>query len=158
MGDVTDLSTVLATCGPALGRVARVYAHTPQEREDLQQEILAAVWRALPTFRGESNVRTFVLRVAHNQGITWAARRRRFEPEVEVAEHDPRLDAAGDRRDLERALRSLPLAYRQILALALEDLSHAEIAAALGISENNVAVRMSRARDALRRAMGGPHG
>jgi RNA polymerase sigma factor (sigma-70 family) len=52
------------------------------------------------------------------------------------------------------AIQSLPLAHRQIIVLMLEDLSHAEIAEVLGITENNVAVRLNRARNALKNAMG----
>lgn len=52
------------------------------------------------------------------------------------------------------AIQSLRVAYRQIITLVLEDLSHAEIAEVLGISENNVAVRLNRARGALKAALG----
>ena len=54
-----------------------------------------------------------------------------------------------------RIIRTLPLPYRQVLTLALEDLAHDEIADVLGTTANNVTVRLSRARDALRKAMGG---
>jgi RNA polymerase sigma-70 factor (ECF subfamily) len=50
-------------------------------------------------------------------------------------------------------VRTLPLGQRQVLTLALEGLSHAEIAEVVGITPQNVAVRLGRARDALRRSM-----
>ena len=62
----------------------------------------------------------------------------------------------GDRGRLFEAIRALPVSHRQVITLALEDLPHDEIAAVLGISVNNVNVRLSRARDALRAQMGGP--
>ena len=65
--------------GDALERVAWGYVDNAPDREDLMQEILMALWRALPRFRGESSLRTFVLQVAHNRSITFATRRRRFE-------------------------------------------------------------------------------
>jgi RNA polymerase sigma-70 factor (ECF subfamily) len=49
-----------------------------------------------------------------------------------------------------RAVRRLPLPQRQVLMLALEELSHAESAQILGISENAVATRLHRARERLR--------
>jgi DNA-directed RNA polymerase specialized sigma24 family protein len=52
-----------------------------------------------------------------------------------------------------RHLRTLPLGQRQVLALALEGLPHAEIAAIVGITPENVAVRLGRARVALRRSI-----
>jgi RNA polymerase sigma-70 factor (ECF subfamily) len=50
-------------------------------------------------------------------------------------------------------LRALPLGQREVLALALEGLPHAEIAAIVGITPENVAVRLGRARAALRRLL-----
>jgi RNA polymerase sigma-70 factor (ECF subfamily) len=52
------------------------------------------------------------------------------------------------------AIQSLPVTQRQMIALMLEGLSHAEIGEVLGITENNVAVRLTRARKALKEAMG----
>ncbi len=54
------------------------------------------------------------------------------------------------RETLLAAIRALPVNYRQVITLALEDLAPAEIAAVLGVTENNIAVRLNRARTALR--------
>jgi RNA polymerase sigma factor (sigma-70 family) len=60
----------------------------------------------------------------------------------------------GERRDrLREAVRQLPLAARQVIVLSLEGLSQREIGDVLGITENNVAVRLTRARKLLRRAL-----
>jgi RNA polymerase sigma factor (sigma-70 family) len=58
------------------------------------------------------------------------------------------------RERLDAAIRRLPIVHRQVLTMALEDLSHAEIGSVLGIRENAVAVRLTRARQALRDALG----
>jgi RNA polymerase sigma factor (sigma-70 family) len=55
---------------------------------------------------------------------------------------------------LAQAIRSLPVAYRQVITMALEELPHADIALVLGISDSNVAVRLSRARAMLREKLG----
>ncbi len=152
------LDPLLITYGPALARVAGHYARSPAERDDLLQDIVVAAWRALPTFRGECSPRTFLLRVAHNRAVSWSAHRRPFEPEVETAVDmhvDQQIDARGRRIALQRAVRELPEGQRQVVVLVLEDLTHAEIADVLGISENNVAVRLNRAREALRQTLGG---
>jgi len=52
------------------------------------------------------------------------------------------------------AIQTLPVTHRQIIVLMLEGLSYAEIGEVLGITENNVAVRLTRARKALKDAMG----
>jgi len=152
------IEQVLAEHGALVRRVAATYERDPAAREDLLQEILLALWRALPRFRGESSERTFVLRVAHNRGLTHAFRRRPrglpLDEAGEVADPGPgpeRSATLAQRRErLLGALHRLPLATRQILSLGLEGLSGAEIAALLGITENNANVRLSRARRALR--------
>ena len=55
-----------------------------------------------------------------------------------------------DSNRLMTAIRELPVGFRQVLTLALEDLSQREIAEALGITENAVAIRIHRARRLLK--------
>jgi RNA polymerase sigma-70 factor (ECF subfamily) len=82
-----------------------------------------------------------------------------LSPQLEPADPRPHPEeqaAIANQRDrLRSAIQRLPLAYRQVVMLMLEELSHAEIAEVLGISESNVAVRLNRARKALREAMEG---
>ena len=147
--------------GAALWRVIASYAPPGAERDDLAQEILVAIWQALPRFRGESSAKTFVLRIAHNRAVShaWArAKRPPTEPErADIPDPRPGADeqvAANERAErFLRHLRALPIGQRQVLALALEGLAHAEIAAIAGITVENVAVRLGRARDALRRSL-----
>ena len=152
---------VLRELGPALWRVIASYAPPGAERDDLAQDVLVAVWQALRGFRGESSARTFVLRIAHNRGLSHAWRRNKHPPgEPEPPDlADPRPGADERVATLQRAeqflrhLRTLPLGQREVLALALEGLPHAEIAAIVGITPENVAVRLGRAREALRRSI-----
>lgn len=141
----------------AIRRLAATYEREPARRQDLVQDIWLALWQALPSFRGDCSERTFVFRIAHNRAVShikhW--RIRRTEP---LSEIDP-VDAAGDPErvtgDRERgerlqaAVRRLPLGLRQVTVLLLEGLSQRESAEVLGITENNVAVRLTRARAAL---------
>ena len=146
----------------ALGRLAGSYAGSTGEREDLVQDIALALWQALPRFRGESSERTFLFRIAHNHCIDHITRRRPVSSLQEL-EIDP-VDGARsiettltDQQDSARlmdAVRRLPMIQRQVVSLALEDMDYAEIAAVLGISENNVGVRLNRARAGLRKLMG----
>ena len=142
--------------GDALERVAWGYVDNAPDREDLMQE-MTALWRALPRFRGESSLRTFVLQVAHNRSITFATRRRHFADlpgEGQLPDPAPlveeRLIEEQDRDRLFRAIRRLPEAQRQAVMLHLEGLSQREIAAIQATSEGNVGVRLTRARKALR--------
>jgi RNA polymerase sigma-70 factor, ECF subfamily len=156
---------ILRDHGAALSRLAFSYEAVTSVREELVQEIALAIWRALPHFRGDCSVRTFVFRIAHNRGLTHACRRKpAHQPLDEVEESDEPIDPrpepdeqAADmhqRARLKSSIQSLPLAHRQIIVLMLEGLSHAEISEVMGITENNVAVRLNRARSALKDVLG----
>lgn len=150
----------LQAYGGAVLKVARAYTLTAEEREDLAQEILLQLWRSLPHFGGRANASTWVYRVALNTALGWhrkeGRRRARQQPLVEPEEVPvPGPDSAEQlhqREAVERlyaAIRQLPKAEAALVLLYLEDLSYREIASVLGISENNVGVKLTRARRAL---------
>jgi len=156
---------ILGEHGPAISRLAYSYEAVAGIREELVQEIGLAIWQALPHFRGECSERTFVFRIAHNRGLTHVWRRRPPQESLEELEEsdepvDPRphpdeqAAQTKQRAQLMSAVQSLPVAHRQMIVLVLEGLSYAEIGEVLGITENNVAVRLTRARKALKDAMG----
>lgn len=152
---------VLQKYGAALNRLAATYARESREREDLLQEIVFAIWRALSRFRGESSERTFVFRIAHNRAITHVAQRRpamvAADDELEVVDIRPdperAFSAQQEGRRLLDAIRSLPLAYAQVVTLTLEGMSYSEVGEVLGISEANVGVRLTRSREMLRKLL-----
>ena len=144
-------------------RIASSHEAQPSLLEDLMQDIYFAIWRALPSFRGDSSLRTFVARIATNRAVTHVARAVKSPASLELHEDIP---APGDnperqaialeprRARLASAVRSLPLAYRQPAMLALEGLTPREMAEVLGITTNAVAIRMSRAKALSSRAHG----
>lgn len=153
--------------GPIWARLAAGYEKANAAREELVQEIALAVWQALPHFRGECSERTFIYRIAHNRGLTHAYRRQAANYSLDELPQslepvDPRplpeeqVARTSQRDQLRSAIQRLPLVYRQAVMLMLEDLSHAEIAEVLGLSEGNVSVRLNRARKALKAMLGGP--
>ena len=151
--------------GGALARIAGSYERSPAGREDLVQDMILALVQALPKFRGESAVGTFVYRVATNQALDRLARRTPAMIELsdapEVADPNPgperRYRQMDQRERLLAAIRQLPLSLRQVITLVLEGLAHQEIAAILGITENNVGVRANRARTRLRDLLSEDH-
>lgn len=148
---------------PALRRLAASYERDLSRQQDLVQDIWLAVWQALPRFRGECSERTFVFRIAHNRAVSHVDHfhRRRADTLDEDAPlaapgPDPERSLTIQERHtrLRAAVQALPLSLRQVVVLTLEGLSHAEVAEITGITENNVAVRLTRARAALSRLMG----
>lgn len=145
-----------------IARIAASHEARPHLAEELVQDIWFAVWRALPSFRGDSSLRGFVARIAGNRAATHVARAVRTPKSDEVDESlpasgdDPEASAfASDRQArMLAAVRSLPLVSRQVVTLTLEGFAPGEIAAVLGISANAVSIRLSRAKDHLRHRLG----
>jgi RNA polymerase sigma factor (sigma-70 family) len=152
---------LLAANGAALLRLAASYTNRASDRDDLFQEIALAIWKALPRFRGESSDRTFIFRIAHNRAMSHLVKRRPLASAADgdVDVQDPRPDPETallrdqQRAQLLAAIRELPVEYRQVMTLALEGMSYAEIAHVVGIRETNVGVRLNRGREMLRRLM-----
>ena len=157
-----DFDRIVMDHGAMIKRIASSYEADGSLAEELVQEIYFAVWRALPGFRGDSSVRTFVARIATNRAITHVARALKLPPSLELNEKIPSAGdnpegqtiAADRQAGLMAAVQRLPLSYRQIVTLTLEGLTPKEIADFLGLSINAVGIRLSRARELLRRQMG----
>jgi RNA polymerase sigma-70 factor (ECF subfamily) len=142
-------------------KVARAYTRTAEDCQDLGQEILLQVWRSLPQYEGRASAATWVYRVALNTALGWQRneRRRRLphEPILEVEDRS-RLDSDGAQQVAQReaveqlyfAIRQLPKTDAALVLLFLDDLSYRQMAEVLGISESNVAVKLHRAKQALR--------
>lgn len=155
--------TLLAAHAPLIDRILSAYERRPAVRAELRQEVAIALWQALPRFRGDSGLNTYVARIAHNVGVSHVRRDAREGPHAELDEALPSDAAAPEsetsreqqRRQLADAIRTLPLGQRQVVVLHLEDFDHAQIAATLGINEGAVAVRLTRARQALAAILNG---
>jgi len=159
-----ELGALLREHGGLIVRIARSHESDRGRAEELVQDIHVAIWQALPKFRGEANVRTFIARIAQNRAITHVtreARRPRSAPLEEIVDILPSdaatpEDAAAQtqaRRRLQRAVGELPLALRLAVTLALEGFSPDEVATVLGISTSAASVRLHRAKAALIEAM-----
>lgn len=146
--------------GAALARLAGSYERDPALREDLFQEICLAVWRALRSYRGDSSVRTFVFRIAHNRAVSHVVKRAgqrtqsldalETEPARPGRSAEDTLDQAVRAERLQNAISGLPLGLRQPVIMALEGFKTREIAEVLGLTENAVSIRMTRARQVLK--------
>ncbi|PZO46353.1 MAG: RNA polymerase sigma factor [Alphaproteobacteria bacterium] len=154
MGDERFQAWVSEHVG-VLHRIARAFA-LGADQHDLLQELLLALWRAAPSFRGDSAPTTFIFRVAHNRALTWRrseARRRHRQSEYERLRVD---EAIGEDPQIERlyaAIRKLDPVDRSLMLLSLEGQSYAEIAAIHGLSETNVGARLTRTRKKITQMM-----
>ena len=148
---------------PALRRLCVGYERDEARREDLFQEIMLALWRAMPSFREESSLRTWVFKVAHNVAATHVNRsileqRSRTAPAEWVQGQAPEgPDETCDERRLADLLADLisglrPL-ERQIILLYLEDVPQGEISEITGLTRENVSTRVHRIKEKLTEGM-----
>jgi RNA polymerase sigma-70 factor (ECF subfamily) len=130
------------------------------DRHDLMQELMLALWRAVPAFRAASLPSTFIYRVTHNAALTWkrAERgyRRRLDTfeELQLAPVESSEHAAGDAPAerlelLYAAIRRLEPVDRSLVLLQLDGVSYTDIAAIHGLTESNVGVRLNRIKQKL---------
>ena len=139
-----------------LRRVSRMYADSPEDREDLFQETVYQLWRSYPTFRGESSTGTWVYRVALNTAISALRRKAKAGKQVTleaaadlVAPPSPEGSESGQVHLLYGMIRKLNPVDRALVLLYLEDLSYKELASVLGLSESNVGVKLTRLKAKL---------
>ena len=145
---------VLGLCLHLTGRRA--------DAEDAAQETFLAVHRALPDFRGEARLTSWVYRIAVRAAIQARARRRdhaEVDPETPAPGGPQATDAAlaarHEARRVQAALGLLPAEQGAVLALfAVEGLSHREVAEVLGVPEGTVWSRLHGARRRLAELLG----
>jgi RNA polymerase sigma-70 factor (ECF subfamily) len=148
---------------PLIRRIARSYESNTARAEELVQEIHVALWQALPRFRGEASLRTFVARIAHNRAISHVAREAREPRSVALDETlhaaDPTPEQQVTRQDLktklEAAVQRLPVSLKVAATLALEGFTPEEVAEVLGIGVSAASVRLHRAKEQLKDMMKG---
>jgi RNA polymerase sigma-70 factor (ECF subfamily) len=140
-------------------KVAMSYSRTPADRRDLEQEILAQLWKAWPGYDGSRPFATWMYRVALNVAISIARSQRWQAPEPaplddgDIAPLDDTAEREHGVRELMAFIGALDELNRALILLYLEGQSYAEIADVLGISETNVATKINRAKQLLRARM-----
>lgn len=141
-------------------KVARAFAPTETDRQDLIQDILLQLWCSLPRFEGRAKVSTWIYRVALNTALAWrrkeTKRRAPQIPLIEIEELPGTEEDNAHRFDREEvvarlydAIHQLPKVDAALVLLYLDDLSYREMAEVLGISENHVGVKLNRAKKVL---------
>src|SRR5579863_7229812 len=121
----------------ALHRLCYGFLGSPEEVEDLFQEIMTNVWNSLPSFRAESAIHTWVYRIAVNTALVYRKKIRRGEqlmdlPDARAGAHQ-NLEQEERLAALHRAIRTLADQDRLIVTLLLEGLSYKEIAEITGL-------------------------
>src|SRR2546423_11572359 len=140
-------------------KVALAYTGTRADRLDLMQEISLQLWKAYPRYSSERPFSTWMYRIALNVAISFLRRNTRpVRQTIALDEIDHELaDQSGEANDpdermalLQRFIATLDPLNRALLLLYLDYHSYRDIAAILGITETNVATKLSRLKERLR--------
>lgn len=158
-GDPEDLHKLVVEHGDAVYRLARSVVRDASLAEDVAQDTLVKAWLALPTFRGDASLRSWVLRIAHNTAIsTLRARRATVMDPAEMPERESIPERSVERRvessevmdAFVEALDHLDELSRSIVVLReLEGFSYDEISSVLQVPLPTVKTRLLRARRRL---------
>ena len=141
-------------------KVCNVYCHSEFDRQDLFQEIVIQLWKSFPRFRGESKFSTWLYRIALNTAISDLRRQKKnitlTEPanlpgDIEFEDIQYYKQQEEQLQQLHRAIEQLTEIEKAITMLYLEDKSYEEMEEILGISQNNLRVKMNRIKEKLRK-------
>jgi RNA polymerase sigma-70 factor (ECF subfamily) len=148
---------------PLIRKVCLMYAQNRAESDDMFQEICIQLWRAYPQFKGESKFSTWLYRVSINTAISWIRKEKKhrltdIENEKMFGVHDDTpFYVEQEKREqvsaLHRAIKKLNDVDRTLVLLYLEEVAYAEISEILGLTVNNIKVKMNRVKKRLKKLM-----
>jgi RNA polymerase sigma factor (sigma-70 family) len=158
---LTEFSARVQELIPRLRRYARALTGERSAADDLVQDTLERAWNKLHLWRSGSDLRAWLFTIMHNVHVNQVRSRMAG---ATVLLHDDAADAPVratqsdmlEVRDIDVALRQLPIEQREVLLLiALERMSYDEAARTLGIPIGTVMSRLARGRERLRGLLAG---
>ena len=168
-GETGMFEIIMRRHNQLLYRVARAILRNDGEAEDVMQDAYVRAYEHLDQFAGRAKFSTWLTRIAVHEALARQHRRNRYQDLEPMSEQEgdpmdrfaslalnPEQQASNSeiRRLLEEAVEKLPDAYRAIFILRdVEDMSTTDAADALEITEENVKVRLYRARALLRKSL-----
>lgn len=132
-------------------RICMGYVNNYEIAQDLTQETFIIVWQHLPKFRNDSNIGTWIFRIASNNCL------RQIENEKRIIKTELPINLKEENQEsiepkiklLYKFISELPETDRIIISLELEEIKQAEIANIVGLSEANVRVKIHRIKEKL---------
>lgn len=135
-------------------KLINLYLDTPEEKEDMFQEILLRSWMSKDRFMGKSKFSTWLYRVSLNSILTGLKKNSRFtttpiDNTIELLPHDEKDKENELKHKLRREIKRLDDIDKTIITMHLDGFSNPEIADFMGISINNCNVKLFRIKNKL---------
>ena len=135
--------------------VCYMFSHDEDEVNDLFQETLINMWKGIGSFREESKVSTWIYRVALNTCLLQERKKKKEVQKVplsmEVNFYEDNDANSTQVRQLHQRIGRLGLVDRALVMMWLEGMSYDEIGAVMGISPQNVGVKLFRIKEQLKK-------
>ena len=162
---VYDIETLMREYGNDVLKTAYSFVRDREAAKDLFQETFIKANYNLDKFRGESSIKTWLIRITVNvcKDYLKSAYQKKVVPMTQVEEDSLRVEddyeqIENEDRDeqIRRAVNSLPENYREVvLGVYFREMSVADTSAALGVPEGTIKSRLSRAREVLKSKLEG---
>jgi len=142
-------------------RICSVYAKDEDDTKDLFQEVLVNIWKSMPSFKGNSNIGTWMYRITLN--VCLRLKTKEIKKQKKLLRMDSRAiniyktevseDGQSKQREklmqLRECIKQLNEADKAVITLYLEELPYKEISSVTGLTENNIAVKIKRIKKKL---------
>ena len=159
-GDERAMQRLWSQHAPHIDAVVRRLCGDPELAADVSQEVWMQIFRALPSYRGDSQFGTWAHRIAVNRTLNALRKIRRLAKlEVDIEDDSAMVEMDNDRtflaESIEQAMTKLSPGARAVFVLHdIEGLEHREVAEALGIAEGTSKSQVHKARLRLRALLG----
>ena len=134
-------------------RICKIYAVSPLEPQDLFQEVIFAIWKSLPTFKGNSSVDTWIYRITLNICLRSKQKSDKTYNKTLQLESIQFIPIENNQQEKYNALTScisqLNNENKSIIILYLEEVKYKKIAEITGLTENHIAIKMKRIKNIL---------
>ena len=141
-------------------KVCGMYCDNEEDKKDLFQEILIQLWKSYPSFRGEAKFSSWMYRVSLNVAISDLRKSKTKKEDTTLPDSFDSLSEENNEQSLSlekgllrKAIQQLNEIEKGIMMLYLEETPNEEIAEIIGITQNNVRVKMNRIRNKLKETL-----
>lgn len=151
-----EFLTVVRQYERVIYKVCYLYANPNAPLNDLYQDVVLNLWKAFPKFRKECKISTWIYRIALNTCISFYRKEKNVPEIISLSPGFDRITESHDPvnemlKQLYRMINQLGQLDKSIILLYLEDKSYEEIAEITGLTVTNVATKLSRIKDKLKR-------
>lgn len=133
-------------------KVVSFYADIDQSINDLYQEVILNLWKAYPSFRGESKISTWIYRIALNTCITFFRRNKRKPNHIDLIGDIAEIpDNNEEITELYNLINRLGKIEKALVLLYLDEKPYKEIAEITGMTVTNISTKISRIKEKLKK-------